>query len=128
MKVDIISGKEIKEGKAYKVKNDKVIEFLRFIKKKIGKLKGNELFVSEENLETYKKKRKKFETNLMIVGGITIIIVLLTFALPLLSLNIGKAIVGLLLSVVLAALLLILAITQYVPSIEEKPINIRRRK
>ncbi len=128
MKVDIITGKEISGGKAYKVKDDKIIELLRKIKKRFGKLKGNELFVSEENLETYKKKRKKFETNLMIVGGISIIILLLTFVLPLLSLDIGKAIVGLLLSAVISALLFILAITQYVPAIEEEPVNIRRRK
>ncbi len=132
MKVDIITGKEIKGGKAYRVKEDKIIEVLRAIKKRLGQLKGNELFVSEENLEAYKKKRKKFETNLMIVGGISVIILLLTFALPLLSLDIGKALSGLLLSIIISALLFILAITQYVPAIEEEPVSLgkkqRRRK
>lgn len=70
-KVCIVCQKETKTG--YPVKDDFVIESIRKIKNYLRVAKNNELVVMEECLEEHKKKRERYEKNLILhiaIGGI----------------------------------------------------------
>ncbi len=121
MKIDIITGKKIEDPKnAYKVKRDTVIKFLEQIKKKLNIYKGNELYVSKENLEVYKQKRKKFEKNFMLSMAIITLIIIIATVPALLKLDAVKFIYGLIFSLLIGILFFVFVFVQYVPEIEEK--------
>ncbi|MEM4295756.1 MAG: hypothetical protein QXS91_03040, partial [Candidatus Anstonellales archaeon] len=73
MDLDIITGKEVNKG--YRVKEDIVIRTIAWIKKKAGLYQGNNLYVAEESLEEYKKRRSRFE-RYAIFGTIFVFVVL----------------------------------------------------
>jgi|GEM_PF-1002984 len=126
MDVDIITGKEITRG--YKVKEDAVIRFLRWLKMKTGSYQGNNLYVAEESLEEYKKKRKAFE-NYVLVGTVFIVIIF-TFSVlsPLISGDINRAISMFFASLGLSFLIIFLILFSYMPAIEDKLTVIEKEK
>jgi len=126
MDVDIITGKEITRG--YKVKEDAVIRFLRWLKMKTGSYQGNNLYVAEESLEEYKKKRKAFE-NYVLVGTV-FIVVIFTFSVlsPLISGDINRAISMFFASLGLSFLIIFLILFSYMPAIEDKLTVIEKEK
>ncbi len=126
MDVDIITGKEVTRG--YKVKEDAVIRFLRWLKMKTGSYQGNNLYVAEESLEEYKKKRKAFE-NYVLVGTVFIVIIF-TFSVlsPLISGDINRAISMFFASLGLSFLIIFLILFSYMPAIEDKLTVIEKEK
>jgi hypothetical protein len=121
MKVDIISQKEIKEGKAYRVKEDAVLRFIAWLKKITNTYQGNELYVGEENLETYKKRRAEFEKTVKWVGVFSAFLIVLLLGVPTLSLDVSGIIRGFFASLLVLLLALFLIILRYYPSIEPVP-------
>ncbi|NPA22581.1 MAG: hypothetical protein GXN92_03340, partial [Candidatus Micrarchaeota archaeon] len=85
MKVDIISQQEIKSGKAYRVKEDPILETIAKIKKKLNTYQGNELYVSEESLEKYRELRENFEKSLQIFVVAVVVLVIVLIVFPLLN-------------------------------------------
>jgi hypothetical protein len=126
MDVDIITGKEVTRG--YKVKEDAIIRFLRWLKMKTGSYQGNNLYVAEESLEEYKKKRKAFE-NYVLVGTVFIVIIF-TFSVlsPLISGDINRAISMFFASLGLSFLIIFLILFSYMPAIEDKLTVIEKEK
>lgn len=110
-KACIICGEKTKKG--YAVIEDKIIEIIRSIKSKFGAVKGYELYVCEGCLEPYEKKRKRFERNILLYGGLGLFI-----AIVLLFFNFSIS--SLLLGIFMFALMILLAIMNYVPRIEKK--------
>jgi len=123
MKVDIISQQEIKSGKAYRVKEDPILETIAKIKKKLNTYQGNELYVSEESLEKYRELRENFEKSLQIfvVAVVVLVIVLIVFPFPLLNGMWGSVLNGILLTLVLSFIMFALVLKSYMPAIEETP-------
>ncbi|MEM0356599.1 MAG: hypothetical protein QXD03_00535 [Candidatus Anstonellales archaeon] len=123
MKVDIISREEIKEGEAYRIKSDVVLDLIVRYKKLMGTYQGNELYVAKKSIEEYKKRRKDFE-NAIVLGviiGIAFTVLLVISALN----NPAQAISSLIGGVILGLLFLVLVIlTKYIPAIEETPVMI----
>ena len=116
-----ICEKEIEKG--YKVKDSFVLEAIRKIKQKFKILKNNQLYVCENCLENYKKRRANFERNNKINLAILIIITIIMFLIPLingLDLSIGNIISNIIVLIILAAVLGLLSIFTYVPAIEKE--------
>jgi hypothetical protein len=116
-----ICEKEVEKG--YKVKDSFVLETIRKIKQKFKILKNNQLYVCENCLENYKKRRANFERNNKINLAILIIITIIMFLIPLingLDLSIGNIISNIILLIILAAVLGLLSIFTYVPAIEKE--------
>jgi hypothetical protein len=116
-----ICEKEIEKG--YKVKDSFVLETIRKIKQKFKILKNNQLYVCENCLENYKKRRANFERNNKINLAILIIITIIMFLIPLingLDISIGSIISNIILLIILAAVLGLLSIFTYVPAIEKE--------
>lgn len=123
MKIDIITKEEIKQGEAYRVKNDIVIDTIVRIKKFMGKYQGNELYVAKSSLEQYRKIRKDFENSILMVTVMAVAFLVL-FVISGLN-NIEQAIFSLLGAIVLGGMLLLLVVlTKYIPAIEETPVMI----
>lgn len=113
-KACIICGEEINTGN--EVIEDKIIEFIRTIKSKLGVVKGYKLYVCDNCLETYEKKRKRFERNVLLYGGLGLV---LTLLLLFFNFSIGSFLVGILLFLVM----ILLAIMGYVPQIKKKEVK-----
>jgi len=116
-----ICEKEVEKG--YKVKDSFVLETIRKIKQKFKILKNNQLYVCENCLESYKKRRANFERNNKINLAILIIITIIMFLIPLingLDISIGSIISNIILLIILAAVLGLLSIFTYVPAIEKE--------
>ncbi|MCS7122446.1 MAG: hypothetical protein NZ908_00605 [Candidatus Micrarchaeota archaeon] len=123
MKIDIITKEEIKNGEAYRVKRDIVIDVIVRIKKLLGKYQGNELYVSKNSLEQYRKMRKDFETSIFMVTVFAAVFMVL-FLITGLN-NIQQALFSLIGAIILGTMLIVLVIlTKYVPAIEETPVMI----
>ncbi len=110
----IICTKENVEGSS--VVEDKVIEVLRKIKGKFGAVKGYKLMVCDDCLEKYEKRRKTFERNIIIYGGIGIVIALF---LLIFNFSIGSLLAG----IILFLVLMIMAMMGYTPRIEKKEVK-----
>jgi len=121
--LDIITGEEIKEGKAYKIKNDPILNLLVKIKKITKTYKGNNLYVSEKNLEEYKKKRKRFETNMIILSVLISLLLIMVLASTISNFSIEKALSNIFTFLLLAIMLFSFGILNYLPSIEDKPVD-----
>lgn len=109
-KACIICSEEITKGN--EVVEDKIIDFIRKVKSKLGVVKGYKLYVCDNCLETYEKKRKRFERNILLYGGLGLV---LTLLLLFFNFSIGSFLVGILLFLVM----LLLAIMGYVPQIKK---------
>lgn len=107
----IICSKENVQG--IPVIEDKIIEVLRTIKSKLGIVKGYKLIVCKDCEKEYEKRRKTFERNLLLYGGLGVVIMIF---LMFLNFSIGSFLSGLLLFFVL----IILALLKYVPKIEKQ--------
>lgn len=107
----IICSKENVKG--FPVVEDKIIGLIRTLKSKFGIVKGYKLMVCNDCEKEYEKKRKTFERNLILYGGLGVVIALL---LLFLNFSIGSFLSGLLLFIVL----IILALLKYVPRIEKE--------
>jgi outer membrane biosynthesis protein TonB len=86
------------------------------------------LYVAEESLEEYKKKRKAFE-NYVLVGTVFIVIIF-TFSVlsPLISGDINRAISMFFASLGLSFLIIFLILFSYMPAIEDKLTVIEKEK
>lgn len=113
-KACIICGGEISNGN--EVIEDKIIEIIRAIKSKLGVVKGYKLYVCENCLEPYEKKRKRFERNVLLYGGLGLV---LTLLLLFFNFSISSFLVGILLFLVM----ILLAVMGYVPQIKKKEVK-----
>ena len=117
-----IIGHEVVQN-GYKVKEDKVIGLMKAAKKRLGmKLKNNRLFVCEQHKEEYKKKRKGFERNVLILSALAAVFFVIIFVVNLMNGDVADILRSLLLGVLLILLVPLFLIFIYVPAIEEKPI------
>ncbi len=121
MKVDIISQEEIKNGKAYKVKSDPILELIATIKKKLKTYQGNELYVKEESLEKYKEIRKNFEKSVQFFAIVVVALLIVFVVLPILNGSWGALLSGFALTVLLSFLMFALILKNYIPAIEDTP-------
>lgn len=116
-RICIVSKQEVPPGSGTPIREDAIIRAIRKIKERLGILQNNELVVSDEHLEEYKKKRSKFEKMAVIhVTVAAILIALLTFG-PLLfgaPFNVMSILFALILGIMIAGL----ALLSYVPAIE----------
>ncbi len=119
MDVCIICGKEIKKGKKYKVKDDFVIKVIRFIKHKLKIAKNNKLYVEEKCLNEYKKRRARYERNLILA---TIVAVFLFLSIGIAPIFFGSfSLTSFLASILLGIMLLFFTVLIYsIPPIEVK--------
>ncbi len=113
-KACIICGEEISNG--HEVIEDKIIEIIRAIKSKLGVVKGYKLYVCEKCVEPYEKKRKIFERNTLLYGGLGLVLALILLVF---NFSIGSLLVGILLFLVM----ILLAIMGYVPRIKKKEVK-----
>jgi len=113
----IVSREEVPKGEGTPIREDGIIRTIRKIKGKLGILQNNELVVSDEKLEEYKKKRSKFEKMAVIHTTIAAVFVILLVVGPLLM---GAAfnIVSVFFALVLGVMIVALALLGYVPAIE----------
>ncbi len=123
MKIDIISKEPLAPGsQAYRIKKDFIINTLANIKKMLKTYQGNELYVSKQNLEDYKKRRKEFEKSLM-WASVLVALIWFTGILSILNgANLNQAINSLI-SLILITLLVLFAVvyTRYIPDIHSEP-------
>jgi uncharacterized protein YacL len=110
-KACIICGEEVKKGS--EVVEDKIIEIIRKIKGKFGAVKGYKLLVCENCIEKYEKRRKRFERNVIIYGGLGVVM-----ALFLIVFNFSFA--SILTGIFLILVMILLALMGYQPRIKKK--------
>ena len=115
-RVCIISRKEVPAGTGTPIKEDAIIRGIRNIKGKLGILQNNELVVSDESMEEYKKKRAKFEKMAVIHTTIAAFVVLILIFAPILLgfFNIMSILFAFVLGIMIAGL----ALLSYIPAIE----------
>ncbi len=123
-KVCIISGERVQKG--YPVADDFVIRSIRSVKKRLGIAKNNTLVVSHEKLEEYRKKREKYEKDLVMHIVLAGFVLVLFVLLPIFTT--GFSITALLLGIVLAAMIVGLSVFSHCPRIEAKGIGKKKRK
>jgi len=95
----------------YPIKEDYVINAIRWIKRKTKTEQGNRLVVCKKHAEEHRKKRADFERRLIMYGGLGVIVMLILLAL---TLSIGSFVAGLL----LLLFFLLMAHIKYVPKAE----------
>ena len=114
-KVCIICYQE-KSGSA--VLDDAVIRAIRGIKQRLRMAKGNELVVCPGCMETYRKKRQKYERDIVmhvVLAGVVLVVFVLA---PVFTS--GFSLSALVLGLVLAALIVALSVFSHCPKIAEK--------
>ena len=113
----IVSRKVVPKGKGTPIKEDAIIRTIRKIKGKLGILQNNELVVSDEKMEEYKKKRAKFEKMAVIHTTIAAVFVIALVIGPLLM---GAAfnIVSVFFALVLGVMIVALALLGYIPALK----------
>ncbi|VVB99009.1 Uncharacterised protein [uncultured archaeon] len=97
-----------KEKSGHPVADDIVISTIRWFKNKTNTAKNNTLVVCNDCLPEHKKKREKFEKNLVTHVVLAAIVLLLLFFLPLIA-GAGISLTSLLLGLVLAILIIAFA-------------------
>jgi p-aminobenzoyl-glutamate transporter AbgT len=113
----IVSRKEVGPKEGTPIRDDAIISTIRKIKKRLGILQNNELVVSEEKLEEYKKKRSKFEKMAVIHVTVAAILVLL-LALGPIMLGMPFDVVRIFFALLLGAMVAALALLSYIPALE----------
>ena len=108
----------MKTNAMLKIKEDSVINTIRKIKKTLGIAQNNTLYVCEKDGETYQKKRKQFENDLIVYGGVAVVLFIFLTGLPLLS---GRFDVRLFASSLFLSGLIVVFIVlfRYVPDVEK---------
>ncbi len=112
----IVDGKEVKKG--HPVRDDIVLRGIRRAKKWLGMYKGNKLVVCDEHLEEYLEKRRKFEKNAMVLGGVVAILIFLYFLALLANFTLQALASFLVFSTMLIVVFGLLIILSYVPAVE----------
>ncbi len=116
MRVCVSCEKEIPKG-GFPVKDDKIIQVIRSIKRKLNIAKDNELVVCDSCKVKHATRRSQYERSLPIWIGVAVLCFLGLTVLPLLSgsLSISSIIIGIL----FAGLLLFFAVVlRYVPAMK----------
>ena len=80
MKVCVDCQKEISGKKAVRVREDRVIVSIRWLKRLFKVSKENELYVCEEDMKKHAERRKSFEKSMMIFAVLAAMIFLLLLA------------------------------------------------
>jgi hypothetical protein len=124
VKVCIICQKELSNQEAYPIENSMVLDIIKNLKRKLKILKNNELFVCENCLEEYKKRRKNFENQLKfnaILSGVIL------FALLFLPLFFGSSLIltNFLILIIILGILILLSFSFYIPKIKQEKIFIQ---
>ncbi len=107
-----------KEMEGYRVEDDAVIHAIRGIKQKLNVAKNNELVVCVPCLPEHKKKREKFEKNLVMHVVIAAVVLIIFFFVSVFSPS-GISLSGIFLGVVLAALVVGMSVFNHWPKIAE---------
>ncbi len=117
MKVCIECQQEVVGKRAVRVKEDNIIGTLRWVKRRLGIAKENELYVCEDHLKKHLEKRKDFEKSMVISAILTSILLLILLVSIAISGRIELwAIVS---TIVLIILLVFLSLVfKYVPNVE----------
>ncbi|MFP3950180.1 MAG: hypothetical protein ACLFUZ_03775 [Candidatus Micrarchaeia archaeon] len=116
-RVCIISREEVPKGEGTPIKEDAIIRTIRKIKGKLGILQNNELVVSDEHLEEYRKKREKFEKMAVIHTAVAAILVVILTLGPLL-LGAPINLVSIFFALVLGIMIVALSLLSYIPGLE----------
>jgi len=108
-------------SKGYRVKEDKVLNLMKSLKRKLGmRLRNNRLYVCEHHKEEYSKKRKSFERNVMMLAAMAAILFVVILIVNVMSgdiMAIGRSILlGLLIFLIVPIFLFFI----YVPAIDER--------
>lgn len=100
-----------KHKKGYPVMDDVVIKSIRLVKERFGVASGNRLVVCKDCVQEYEKRRKRFTRYLAFHSLLAIVIVGL-------SALISFTIRSIVLSILLAAFVLLLSLLSYFPKAE----------
>ena len=99
------------------VRDDVILRTIRNVKTRLGIRRGFTLVVCDADLETYKKKRQKFEKMAVLHATAAVIVVAILFLAPII-LGAPFSIVNLFFALVLGIMIAALAILSYVPGLE----------
>jgi len=114
-KVCIVCSKEVAGG--HKVEDDSVIRAIRKIKRQFGVARNNELYVCEGCMEEYKKKRGKYERDLVIHAVLAAIVLIMMVVLPIFTS--GFSLTAIVLGVLLAAIIMAFSLFSHWPKIAD---------
>lgn len=120
MKVCISCEADVAGRKAFRVKEDRIIRFVRAAKKALRIAKMNELYVCEGCLPKHRERRQKFERNMLfatVLGGL-IIVILLAMTLMSGSINLWAVVTSLIMGL---AVMLLPVLFSYAPAVELPP-------
>lgn len=117
MKICIVCQKEVSGRRAVKVREDRVIRFIRRVKQLLNIAAGNELYVCEDDISKQMERRKAFEKNMLFFGVLASLAVLGMLAVVVIS---GRFDLGMVLSALMlgAFILLFALIFRYAPALE----------
>lgn len=115
-KVCIICEKEVQHGHA--VQDDFVIRAIRKVKQRLNMARNNVLVVEEGCLEEYRKRRAKYERDVVIRVVFAAIILLVFVLLPIFTT--GFSVWATLLGLVLAGMFMALSLFSHFPKIAEQ--------
>ena len=124
MKICIDCQKDVSGMRAVRIKEDRIIGFIRKVKTAMKIAKGNELYVCEDDLPKHLERRKSFEKTMVIFTVLAAIIVLLLLVTILLS---GRIELWTVASAILIGVLLLLfsLVFKYVPAVENtEPVQV----
>ncbi|MFH1285934.1 MAG: hypothetical protein ABIH99_05115 [Candidatus Micrarchaeota archaeon] len=92
--------------------DDAYITTIRKIKNKFGIARNSELVVCSECLETYKKRREKFEKTLIQYGAVGIVLLIVIVL-------ITQSVQGFFVGLFMALIMVVLSLFYYCPAIKE---------
>lgn len=115
-KVCIVCSKEVAGG--YKVEDDFVIRAIRKLKRYLGVARNNELYVCEGCVEEYRKKRSKYERELVTHAVLASIVLIVMVVLPIFTS--GFSLMAVALGLLLAAIIMAFSIFSHRPKIEDR--------
>ena len=124
MKVCVDCQKDVSGMRAVKIKEDRIIDFIRKVKRALKISRENELYVCYTCLPIHKEKRKSFEKTMLIFSVVAALILLLMLATTLISgrFELWAIVSGLL---IIALLLVFSLIFRYAPAaVETAPVLI----
>ncbi len=114
----IITRKEVPRASGTPIREDSIIQAIRAIKGRLGILQNNELVVSNEALEEYKKKRAKFEKTAVIYTTLAAIFVVVFIFGPL-FLGAPFNIMGVFFAILVGVLFAGLSLLSYIPALDD---------
>ena len=115
--VCIYDGEKVRKG--YKIKEDFIIRLIKRLKQRFGSYKGNTLVVCEKHIEEHRKRRKRFEKNMGLLGGVFALLGLLYLISLISNFSLGKLVSFTIFIAILGLIFILLFILSYVPSVEE---------